>query len=253
MAKTIDVPPLIDGLKDTNIVQKSLPLLSLWKSDLTLSEFKILDTYLSRINSHKPDDRAITFGKGELEKLLGITKINQKDLESRLTNLMSSVIKVIDGRTNKGFKLISLFSLADCSKDENDCWQVELSFTQEAMEYFFNIEEIGYLRYKLRSIINISSRYSYIFFIWLENNRFRKCFDIDLEDLKQVLNCNDNSYSEFKIFNNRILKKCQKELEEKTDIRYFYEPIKKGRKVVAIRFTIETLTDFVKEYQVSES
>ena len=66
--------------EDKLTVQKSLPLFALWQSDLTLSEFKILDTYLSRIDSHKPDKRAVMLEKGELEAILGVQKINKKDL-----------------------------------------------------------------------------------------------------------------------------------------------------------------------------
>ena len=55
------IEPIISlGNEDKLTVQKSLPLFSLWRSELTLAEFKILDTYLSRIDSHKPEKRAIT-------------------------------------------------------------------------------------------------------------------------------------------------------------------------------------------------
>ena len=49
------IEPIISlGNEDKLTVQKSLPLFALWRSELTLAEFKILDTYLSRIDSHKP-------------------------------------------------------------------------------------------------------------------------------------------------------------------------------------------------------
>ena len=67
--KNTEADMLKDNLKDSHEVQKSKPLFSLWKSDLTLAEFKILDTYLSRINSHNPEQRDVIFEKGELEKL----------------------------------------------------------------------------------------------------------------------------------------------------------------------------------------
>ena len=38
-----------------------------------------------------------------------------------------------------------------------------------------------------------------------------------------------------------ILKKAKKELFEKTECRFSYEPIKRGRTVVAVRFTLESL------------
>ena len=153
---------------DKLIVQKSLPLFELWQSKLTLPEFKILDTYLSRIDSHKPDKRVVVFGKGELESILGVKKINNTELERRLTHLMGNVIKIPDKTEKKGFRLVTLFEEAVAEQDDYGLWQVKLECTQKAMKYFFNIENLGYLRYKLRCITSLSSRYTYIMFIYLE-------------------------------------------------------------------------------------
>ena len=54
-----------NNLSKDYIVSKSRPLLSLSKSELSLYELKVLDTYLSRINSHNPDERTVIFDKGE--------------------------------------------------------------------------------------------------------------------------------------------------------------------------------------------
>lgn len=99
--KKADVSPLVGNLKDTYEVQKSNPLFSLWKSDLTLQEFKILDTYLSRIDSHNPEKRCVRFEKGEMESILGVTKINQKDLEERLKHLMGYIVELKDPNKKK--------------------------------------------------------------------------------------------------------------------------------------------------------
>lgn len=230
------------GNEDKLTVQKSLPLFALWRSELTLAEFKILDTYLSRIDSHKPDKRAVMFEKGELEKILGVQKINNKELEERLKHLMGNVVKIPDGDERKGFRLISLFEEAVAEQDEYGLWQVKMECTQKAMKYIFNIENLGYLRYKLRCVTSITSRYTYIMFVYLEANRFRKSWEVPLAELKEILNCDkEETYKAFKRFNDLILKKVQKEMHEKTECRYDYEPIKKGRSVVAVRFTVETL------------
>lgn len=239
------IEPIISlGNEDKLIVQKSLPLFSLWRSELTLAEFKILDTYLSRINSHDTDKRVVMFEKGELEKILGVKKINQKDLEDRLKHLMGNVIEIADEDIKKGFRLITLFEEAIAEQDKNGLWQVKLECTQKAMKYFFNIENLGYLRYKLRCITSLTSRYTYIMFIYLEANRYRKSWDIPVDELKQILDCDkEETYKAFKRFNDLLLKKVQKEMNEKTECRYKYEPIRKGRNVVAIHFEIETLSN----------
>ena len=227
-------------------VQKSNPLLSLSQSDLTLAEFKILDTYLSRINSHDQSKRMVTFEKGELENLLGVTRITNHELDKRLEHLQGSTVKVIDPTIKRGFRRITLFEMSHAIQDDDGLWTIELMCTPSAMQYIFNVEGFGYLCYKLRSITSISSRYAYILFLFLEKNRYRKTWQIELEELKQILKCDDNdeTLKQYKYFNRDVLKRCQKEIHEKTECRYSYEPIKKGRKVVAIKFALETLKDF---------
>ena len=231
------------GNEDKLTVQKSLPLFALWRSELTLAEFKILDIYLSRIDSHKPEKRAVMFEKGELEKILGVKKINNQDLEIRLKHLMGNVIDIPDESMKKGFRLLTLFEEAAAEQDDYGLWQVKLECTQKAMKYFFNIENLGYLRYKLRCITSLTSRYTYIMFIYLEANRYRKSWDVPLDELKQILDCEKvETYLAFKEFNKQVLKRVQKEMYKKTESRYSYEPIKKGRSVVAVHFEVETLT-----------
>lgn len=237
------IDPIVGlGYENKLTVQKSLPLFALWRSDLTLSEFKILDTYLSRIDSHKPEKRAIILEKGKIENALGIQKINNQDLKLRLKHLMGNVVEVPDKDEKKGFQLVTLFEEAEAKQDDDGLWNVKLECTQKAMKYFFNIENLGYLRYKLRCITSLTSRYTYIMFIYLEANRFRKSWEVPLEELKKILHCeNEATYNEFRFFNVKILKKVQKEMHEKTECQYSYFPIKRGRSVKAIRFEVKTL------------
>lgn len=224
-------------------VQKSRPLFSLWRSDMTLAEFKILDTYLSRINSHDPEKRTVVFTKGELEQLLCVKKINKADLAARLNGLGRFVeVENSDKKVHK----VALFEEAFGEMDDDGIWTVKLTCTSKAMKYIFNVEKLGYLRYKLRCITSLTSRYTYILFTYLESNRFRKSWVVDVDDLRQILNCDtEPTYMQFKRFNDLILKKCQKELFEKTECRFTYEPVKAGRRVTAVRFTLETLADSI--------
>ena len=248
MPKKKQIEPIIGPGKDPEdklTVQKAQPLFSLWRSDMTLAEFKILDTYLSRIDSHNPDKRTVVFTKGELEQLLGVSKINKADLSQRLNNLGRFVeVEKSDHKLHK----VALFEEAYGELDENGQWSIQLTCTAKAMKYIFNIEELGYLRYKLRCITSLTSRYTYILFLYLETNRFRKTWEVDADELRRILNCdNDELYKEFKFFNQRILKRCQKELFEKSECRFTYEPVKTGRRVTAVKFTLETIADLLPE------
>ena len=238
--------------QDKLTVQKSWPLVGLWKSGLSLAENKILDIYLSRIDSHNPEKRAVQFEKGEPEQILNVKKINNQQLKERLKNLMSNVVTIEDKDDKKGFRLITLFEEAIAEQDEYGLWQVKLECTQKAMKYIFNIEHIGYIRYKLRCITTISSRYTYIMFLYLEANRFRMSWEVPVATLKEILDCEkEETYKEFKRFNDRLLKRVQKEMHEKTECRYTYTPVKRGRTVVAIRFELEPLSPQIEQYDAS--
>ena len=223
------------------LVQKSNPLLSLSETGLTLAEFKILDAYLGRINSHDSEKRFIRLEKGEIERLLGVSQIKPADLEKRVKNLFQT-IKIKDNNKRNGFTLIALFEKAECYQDEDGLWQVDLGASPSAMEYIFNPERLGYLRYNLRNVVKLTSRYSYVLFLYLEQNRhMHLSWDVPLDELKAYLRCTADSYTGYKEFNDKILKKCSSELNEKTDCKFTYEPIKRGRVVKAVRFTLKPL------------
>lgn len=241
-------PNFIGGGRNPNelMVQKTNPLLSLSETSITLPELKILDAYLSRINSHNDEARYVRFEKGELERLLGVVKISKDDLSKRLDNLFVAVT-LRDERKPKGFTKIGLFEKADCEIDDNGLWQVDLACTTSAMEYFFNPEHIGYFKYRLHNVVNLTSRYSYVLYLYLEKKKSFKSWNVSLDELKQILNCNSETYNAYYRFNDLVLKKCYKELMEKTDIRFNYEalnakkqPLKPRQKAVYICFTLDT-------------
>ena len=221
------------------LVQKTNPLMSLSETGLTLAEFKILDAYLARINSHDPDKRFIRLEKGEIERLLGVSQIKAGDLEKRIDNLFQTVT-IRDKNLNNGFCKIALFERATCYQDDNGIWQVDLGASPSAMEYIFNPERLGYLR----NVIKLTSRYSYVLFLYLEQNRHMHLqWEVALDELRALLRCTADTYKAYYRFNELVLSKCCKELNEKTDCKFTYEPIKRGRTVKAIHFTLETVAD----------
>lgn len=240
------------GNTDKLTVQKSKPLFALWQSELTLAEFKILDTYLGRINSHDDEHRTVKFEKGELEELLGVKQLKPQVLDDRLKHLMTTV-RIPDDDSKRGFTRISLFEKAHAEQDDYGVWEAELTCTESAKKYIFDVENITYLRYKLKNIINIKSRYTYIMFLYLWENKYRGTWEVPLDKLKSLLNCENEEYcSQFKVFNDRVLKRVHKEMHEVTDIRYDYETVKRGRSVVAVRFIYKSkILDEVDENQIT--
>ena len=216
------------------LVQKSKPLFYL---PYTLAEYKILDAYLARINSHHPEGRTVIFPRGELERLLEVQRIPREELAKRLDTLLTC-IEIPDPSQPRGITKVNVFEIAQAYPDETGQWQVSLKCTETAAKYIFNIESLGYLNYRLRNIASLTSRYSYLFYLYLRDNKFRKSWTIQLDELKDLLQCNAPTYSQFKRFHDLVWKKVRTEICEKTDTPFAYELLKKGRSVTGMRITI---------------
>ncbi len=234
--------PEIEGLGNDpgrNIVQKTNPLISLTRTSMTLSEFKILDVYLSRIDSHSPKKRTVRIERGDLEKCLGVTKINVDDLRKRLHNLFQA-IDIKDPRRQNGGKTISLFDEATYYQDTNGQWTIDLTAGASAMEYIFNPESIGYLRYRLGAVIKLKSRYSYALFLYLEQQRhMHLVWEVSIDELKDVLNCHKDTYASYKRFSDLILKPSLAEVTSKTQCKAAVTPLRTGRNVTSLRFMLQ--------------
>ncbi len=226
------------------MLNKCISLLDLWRTKITLSEFKILELYLSKIDCNDPKTRFVTFSKKEIESLLGI-KINAEDLRIRLNHLLHNVVALPTYDKNKSFKFVTLFEIASYEESEEKRKPIELGCTESAMKFFFNYQEIGYLRYGLNSVIRLKSRYAYIMFMYLERNRLiQNVWEESIDGLKGILNCEEVAVcAEYRRFNEKVLKRVHKEITERTSCKYTYTPVKQGTKVVGIRFELEDLPE----------
>lgn len=224
-------------ISENNEIQKIKPMFyDLWKEkdNISMAELKILDVYMSAINSHNEETKEVIIDREHLNDVLG-SHYTAEDLRTVFRKVLKLVIRVGEN------ELISLFSMAKIQKDANSDYQVVLMCSEPAQEYFFNLDKIGYFSYKLKNTLAINSVYSYLMFNYLEMNRFRTAWEVSVDELKQILRCTDECYTKFKVFNDAILKKCFKELNENTSCKYSYETVKSGRHVQAIRFTLEPL------------
>lgn len=225
----------------THLVQKSNALYELCRSNLSLSELKIVDLYLSRINSRDPAHRTVRLEKGEIEKLLGVKKINKRSLIARLKHL-GIMVPVDDPSSCDGFRLISIFEEAHCYRDaDNDCWVVELTCSSTAKKYLFEIESSGYYSYRAADALQLKSIYAYRLLNYLELNRHKHLtWTITVDDLRSVLGVSVNSYHDYHGLAVNVLTPAVHELNAKTDCRVEINPVRKGRTVKALHITLDS-------------
>lgn len=237
LAKLKDAKEEIIGNLDAKYwVEKSDPLFLMRSVPFSLGELKILDTYISRINADDDSRRTVIFTKAEYEELMGLTEANTKALSKHTDNLLGKVVTL--QMPNKDFLKFVLFTKAYYHKDEYGVPIIELTCSPEAKDLFFCIGKYHYFHYALENVINLTHKASYLLYIHILSNRFRKEWTLELAELRDtILDCKgQESYKQFKVFKRDVLDPAVKEVNAKTDCKFEYTPIKRGRCIVQIQF-----------------
>lgn len=225
---------------DRMTVSKSKPILTLPQTSLTLMELKLFDVYLGRINPKDPTVTKVVFTKQEFCKLIGVDRINNSKLESCLVDLMKCILKVYYVEKGKAktdiFALLSHARITYDDKFYKGICAIELQCTKEAKKYIYNVHTVGYLKMNLAKVLSFDGRNPYSLYQYLCQNAFRGHWEVDINELKAYLGVGD--YPKFKDFEKRVLKPSQKEIDEKTNLKFEYEKIKIGRRIQKLKFQI---------------
>lgn len=200
--------------------------------DLSLQEQKLILSLASMVQPTDEEFKEYEFKIKDFMKLLEIeSKTKYTEIPKITKELMKKVFEIKEG---KDIIQLSWLSSARYKTGEG---LVILKFDSSLKPYMLQLKEF-YTSYKLENILSLKSKYSLRLFELLKCNEFKKIWNIDLNDLKDLLGATGKSYSIYQNVKNRILIQAQKELNNKTDIYFDFEEIKTGRKVTSIKFFI---------------
>jgi plasmid replication initiation protein len=251
MSKKDEKTQILVGLGDPKklVIQKSKPLLDIVRIGLPLDALKLLDAYLAKIDTYKPDNKTVVFEVKEYEEMLGIQRLRTEVLDANLDKLLNHVITLKNTANDEDDDVIkiNLFQMARRRiNKETRMGEIVLVCNDVAKDFIFKLDDIKYIKYNLEDIIKLNSRYSYTLFLYLKDNLYKKTWTISYPELKVRLGCESSRYSMFSYLKNDILNPCKKEIESKTGVRFTFEPIRKNRSVIAVTFTaseVKGLTD----------
>lgn len=219
------------------VICKSQPLMVLTRTDLSLTAVKLFDIYLARIN---PKDSLVTkvvFTKSELCRILGVEKINNKELNCALKLLRDCRFQI---KTDKTITLNGLFSTAYITYEDEQydgIAAVVLICNDMIKSLIYNVGSVGYIKMKLSEVLSFEGRNAYSLYQYLCQNLFRGHWIADISDLKSYMGI-DEKYKLFQNFERRVLIPCKMEIEKKTDLRFNYKKIRSGRKIKKLSFQI---------------
>ena len=221
---------IIEGpLSPDYVVEKSRRILNLSDMVYSTMQMKFLDIYLSRIDPRDENSRTVRFTLDELADLFGVERIRyerigtllgeSQDLKETHKDLPLDQLEnikftyEIDDEEKRGFVRAPLFvrSAMFRRKDDNSII-IEMTCHEDAKRLFFNLQGVGYIRYRLKNVIPMSGKYSMLLYLYLLDkfNFGNVIVEQTVDYLKhKVFKMDEQSegiYSEYKYFSQRVLK-----------------------------------------------
>jgi plasmid replication initiation protein len=216
-----------------NFVTKSNKLIEA-NYKLGVIEQKIILCLASNIQPTDSDFKTYTLPIKEFTRLLGLKgSPKYKDLRDITKELMQKVFEV---RINK--KVIQVAWLSFVAYNESE-GTIDIRFDPFLRPYLLELKR-EFTSYKLENVVKLKSTYAIRIYELLKQYEKIQERTFLLKDLRKLLGAED-IYPAYGNFKQRVLMPAQKELKAKTDISFKLEEIKNGRRVIKIKFIIESV------------
>lgn len=213
-----------------NRVDKSNLLLANIKVPLSLNSYKMLDLYLSLIDSGNPATSEVVIRKRDFEKILGVDRIRIEQLKKLCDEISSLKVSVGINPDKHSDVPVNMFSYFAAIIDEESGQNVIVAkCNPDAKRLFFDGGAIDSIKYQLKVTLDLKSEYSIRLYMYLRSNLFfyangdfRRKWEIKFNKLRAELYCQNKYKDNFKEFNRWVLSKAQEEINEKTDLAFEY-------------------------------
>ena len=153
-----------------------------------------------------------------------------EEMKKATERLMQKIIKI---REPDGLLQVAWLSSAKYYEGEG---VVELEFSPRLKPYLLKLKE-KFTAYELTNVIQFKSTYSIRIYELLKQYENIKSRTITLDELQAMVG---TVYPRYTDFRKNVIEIAEKELKEKADIYFTYNPIKFGRRVNSIEFHIKT-------------
>lgn len=154
-----------------------------------------------------------------------------REIEAVVDKVMSRVLTIRDD-VGRGWTKYNVFSR--CRYRPKD-GILELGFHPDLRPHYLNLQT-HFAKYNLLEFLMLPSIYSQRVFEFLKSWDDKQETEISLADLHELLDVPESFRKDFRQLRIRVLEKSYKDIHNHTSLHYEWEPIKKGRSVVAIRF-----------------
>ena len=203
------------------------------KYSLTLQEKKIILWLTSQIKRDDSNFKEHTLKVKDFMNLLGVTgNPKYSDLQRITLGLMKKALIIKEPEK----KITIQVSWLDFAKYEEGEGLIKLSFSSKMHPFLLNLKET-FTTINLRDLMQFKSIHSIRIYELLKQYRDIGERTLSLEEIRECCGVSKKllNYSDFE---RKVVLISQKEINEKSDIRFKFERIKHVRKIVAIKFII---------------
>lgn len=214
-------------VKANEIVQKA-------RYDLNIQELKSLAYIFSKIKPTDTELQEYTFSIKDYCQVCGIDYKNGGNYEYIKSTLKGMRDKSFWIQDETGAETtVGWLGKVRINKGSG---KVKVKLDEDMQKYVIGLFE-NYTQYELLSTLPMKSAYSFRIYELLKSYAFTKHHTFDIDDLKSKLAA--TNYVNFKDFRKYVLEIATREINLYTDIEVSWEPIKKGRKVIQVKFDIK--------------
>ena len=201
------------------------------KFGLSLVQTKFLFEVLAFFKDH-PEARFARFYVRDYLHKLGVSSNNFREYVQQIEDMRRRDISIPISPTARGlnFMGVSLFSSAEYRLDEMGDGYIEIEISDKLKPYFLEIAKGDFFYYHILNTRVLRSTYSIKLYLLLKSYRRFGKLEIPLEELRNILEINPEEYKLYKNFKARVLETARLEMEEKNDICFRYEDIRRSRK-----------------------
>ena len=215
------------------IIRKAHPIVEAGYK-LTIAEQRIILLSLAKLDNRNAESSKVTLYVKDYAQSFGLSETSAySELEKASRRLYDRSIILKGENETTEFRWIE--SRTRYHKGEG---RISFEFSRRVMPYLFELDKkLGFTQYELLSVSGFKSAYSirlYELAVKLLGMRNQK---VEIDELRRILQL-DDKYQEFKRLKRDVINLACNEINEKSDLLLNIEPIKLGRRIVALEFQV---------------
>ena len=217
-------------VKANDLIQKS-------RFNMTLQQQKMLLFLISQVSPYDEEFKEYEFSIQEFCRVCGLDVSSGKNYQDIKQSIKDIADKSVWINVNNDEE--TLLRWIEKPYLNNKSGVIRIRLDEDMKPYLLQLKE-NFTRYELIYTLYFKSKYSIRLYElaksihYKELEEYRRTFSVD--ELRRILG--GETYSEYRDFKRRVLDVAINEINEYSDKILSYEPIKKGKSVVAIELVI---------------